>query len=102
VVHHHADFESFLAEARPSRLFAFSPAGERLYTEVDYRSGDALLFGRESDGLPAEVMGNDAVTARVRIPIAPGGRSLNLANAAAIAVYEAWRHRGFEVADMPD
>jgi tRNA (cytidine/uridine-2'-O-)-methyltransferase len=67
-----------------------------LYTEVDYQPGDALLFGRESDGLPAQVLDNPAVTDRLRIPIAEGGRSLNLANAAAIVVYEAWRQHGFD------
>ncbi len=100
-VRHHADFEAFLVETRPLRLFAFTPVGEQLYSEIRYRTGDALLFGRESDGLPPEVLGHDAVTGRVRIPIAPGGRSLNLANAAAIAVYEAWRQADFEVADRP-
>ena len=60
------------------------------------RRGDALLFGRESDGLPDEVLTHQAVTDRLVIPIAPGGRSLNLANAAAIAVYEAWRQHDFD------
>ncbi len=100
-VRHHADFDAFLEQSRPTRLFAFTLVGERLYTEVDYLSGDALLFGRESDGLPAELLDHPAVSARVRIPIAPGGRSLNLANAAAVAVYEAWRQIGFEVAGRP-
>ena len=67
-------------------MFAFTPGGERLYSDVAYQPGDALLFGRESDGLPSEVLEHPAVTERVHIPIAPGGRSLNLANAAAIAV----------------
>jgi tRNA (cytidine/uridine-2'-O-)-methyltransferase len=97
----HADFAAFLDEARPERLFAFTPRGERLYTEVDYRPGDSFLFGRESDGLPRRVLEHAAVTARLRIPIAPGGRSLNLANAAAIAVYEAWRSLGFAAGEPP-
>lgn len=100
-VRHHANFEAFLDEVRPPRLLAFTPRGERLYSEVAYRAGDALLFGRESDGLPPEVLRHEAVTLRVRIPIAPGGRSLNLANAAAVAVYEAWRQHGFDLADLP-
>lgn len=93
----HADFDAFVARAAPERLFAFTPDGEVLYSETAYLPGDALLFGRESDGLPPSVLDHPAVTARVRIPIAPGGRSLNLANAAAIAVYEAWRQNGFEL-----
>jgi tRNA (cytidine/uridine-2'-O-)-methyltransferase len=92
----HRSFEAYLVEAAPIRIFAFTPHAERLYTTVDYRDGDALLFGRESDGLPPEVLDHPAVSERVRIPIAEGGRSLNLANAAAIAVYEAWRQLGFE------
>jgi tRNA (cytidine/uridine-2'-O-)-methyltransferase len=94
-VHTHADFDTYIAGKRSGRLFAFTQVGERLYSEIAYRPGDALLFGRESDGLPAEVLDHRAVTERLRVPIAPGGRSLNLANAAAVAVYEAWRQLGF-------
>jgi tRNA (cytidine/uridine-2'-O-)-methyltransferase len=89
------DIESFVDAVRPSRLFAFTQHAARLYTDVAYDDGDVLLFGRESDGLPPEVLSHRAVEDRLRIPIAPGGRSLNLANAAAIVVYEAWRQRGF-------
>jgi len=91
----HASFGAFLAGVTPRRVFAFSQYATPLYTEVRYRPGDALLFGRESDGLPETVLQDEAVTATLRIPIAPGGRSLNLANAAAIVTYEAWRQRGF-------
>ena len=94
-VENHSDFDAYLASERPPRLFAFTPVGEKLYSDVAYESGDALLFGRESDGLPPEILGHKSITARVHIPIAPGGRSLNLANAAAVAVYEAWRQHGF-------
>ncbi len=92
----HSSFVAFLDEVRPTRLFAFSQHAARRYTDVEYRRGDALLFGRESDGLPEEVLAHEAVTDRLVIPIAPGGRSLNLANAAAIAVYEAWRQHHFD------
>ncbi|NNC76166.1 MAG: tRNA (uridine(34)/cytosine(34)/5-carboxymethylaminomethyluridine(34)-2'-O)-methyltransferase TrmL, partial [Acidimicrobiia bacterium] len=78
-----------------TRWFAFSQHGDTLYTDVSYEEGDVLLFGPESVGLPAEVMTAEFVTAVCRIPIAEGGRSLNLANAAAVAVYEGWRQRGF-------
>lgn len=101
-VRQHADFESFIADLEPGRLFAFSPSGELLYTEIAYEPGDVLLFGRESDGLPEDVLDHPAVTRRVRIPIAPGGRSLNLANAVAIAVYEAWRQQGFSTGSVTD
>ena len=91
----HESLEGFLDAVEPSRLFAFTQHAARLYTDVAYANGDALLFGRESDGLPSDVLDHPAVADRLRIPIAPGGRSLNLANAAAIVVYEAWRQTGF-------
>ena len=100
-VSQHEDFEAFLREQIPQRLFAFSQRGEELYSDVQYRVGDALLFGGESAGLPEAVLDHAAVTARVRIPIAPDGRSLNLANAAAIVVYAAWHQHGFGVVDNP-
>lgn len=91
----HNTFDDFVVERRPKRVFAFTQHAEGLYTDVRYVAGDALLFGRESDGLDPSVLDHDAVTDQVCIPIAAGGRSLNLANAAAIAVYEAWRQNGF-------
>jgi len=77
------------------RVFAFTQHAQRIYTEVAFASGDTLLFGKESTGLSEEVMAHDAVTDMLRIPIASMGRSLNLANAVAIATYEAWRQSGF-------
>ena len=94
-VEEHASFEDFLTEISPDRIVAFSQHGTTLYTDVDYRPDDVLLFGKESVGLPAEILDSAAVGTVARIPIAVGGRSLNLANAAAIAVYEAWRQQGF-------
>ncbi|MEN8041742.1 MAG: tRNA (cytidine(34)-2'-O)-methyltransferase [Actinomycetota bacterium] len=88
-------FDGFVDAVRPRRVFAFTQHAERLYTDVAYEPGDVLLFGRESDGLPDDVLDSSAVTDRLRIPIAQGGRSLNLANAAAVVVYEAWRQNGF-------
>jgi tRNA (cytidine/uridine-2'-O-)-methyltransferase len=91
----YSSLEEFVADVRPSRVIAFTQHADRLYTDVSYGQNDALLFGRESDGLPVDVLDSEDVFDRVRIPIAKGGRSLNLANAAAIAVYEAWRQNGF-------
>jgi tRNA (cytidine/uridine-2'-O-)-methyltransferase len=79
----------------PARVFAFTSGGDTLFTDVSYRAGDVLLFGRESTGLPDEVLADPHVTARVRLPMQPARRSLNLANSASIAVYEAWRQLGF-------
>jgi tRNA (cytidine/uridine-2'-O-)-methyltransferase len=91
----HDSFDGYVKSRAPGRIYAFSQRAQRLYTDVNYMDGDALLFGRESDGLPEDILDDDEVTDAVRIPIAPNGRSLNLANAAAIGVYEAWRQHGF-------
>jgi tRNA (cytidine/uridine-2'-O-)-methyltransferase len=79
----------------PARVFAFTTQATRGYTDVDYRAGDVLLFGPEPDGLPAHVLADPHIEAQVRIPMLAGRRSLNLANAASIAIYEAWRQHGF-------
>ena len=95
VVTVHPDIDAAWAALKPERVFAFTSDGEASYTEISYRPGDVLLFGRESDGLPQELKHDPHVTARVRLPMLPALRSLNLANAASIAVYEAWRQNGF-------
>ena len=77
------------------RFGALRPHAGQLYTDVEYRTGDVLVFGKESTGLPREVLDHPAISETVRIPITPDGRSLNLANAAAIGIYEAWRQNGF-------
>lgn len=94
----HPSFDAAVAALPGLRVFAFTQHATTLYTAVQYRADDVLLFGRESVGLPERVLAHPAVTSPVRIPIAPGGRSLNLANAAAIGVYEAWRQLGFALA----
>ena len=91
----HQSWDEFLAQVEGRRIFAFSQHATMVYTDVIYAEGDVLLFGKESTGLPSTILESDAITAAVRIPIAPNGRSLNLANAAAIGVYEAWRQNGF-------
>lgn len=79
----------------PARVFAFTAHAEIAHTDVAYQPGDVLLFGPEATGLSPDVLADPRVTARLRIPMRPGMRSLNLSNAAAIAVYEAWRQLGF-------
>jgi tRNA (cytidine/uridine-2'-O-)-methyltransferase len=91
----HDDLESWRALRRPNRVFAFTVDADRLFTEVDYRPGDCLLFGPESVGLPDEVKDLGWVTDRLRLPMRAGVRSLNLSNSAAVVVYEAWRQNGF-------
>lgn len=88
-------YDDWLEVAQPDRVFAFSQHGTTRYTDVSFRLGDTMLFGRESDGLPKAILRHRSITDRLRIPIASGGRSLNLANAAAIAIFEGWRQLGF-------
>lgn len=90
----HDSLEDAFAALLPGRVFAFTARADTLFTEVDYEPGDVLLFGPEPTGLAPEVLADRRVTERVRIPMRPGMRSLNLANAAAIAVYESWRQLG--------
>lgn len=99
VLHVHPDLPSAWEALAPQRVFAFTAEGEQLHTEIAYQPDDVLLFGPESVGLPAEVAADRQVTARLRIPMLSGRRSLNLANSASIAVYEAWRQHGFAGAD---
>ncbi len=96
VVHVHDDVDSWRRAASPERVFAFTVDAERLYTEVDYRKGDSLLFGPESVGLADDVRSAPWVTLQLRLPMVPDVRSINLSNSTAIVVYEAWRQLGFE------
>lgn len=91
----HGDVESWRSAASPNRVFALTVDAESLYTEVNYEEGDAFLFGPESVGLPEDVQKSAWVTQRLRLPMVPGVRSINLSNSAAIVVYEAWRQLDF-------
>ena len=96
-VHHHQDYEAFLRDVKPQRLFACTTHGKRYYTDVQYQKGDVLLFGPETRGLPKSVLESLPPENLIRIPMLPNSRSLNLANSAAIIVYEALRQVGFDV-----
>lgn len=98
VVTVHKSIEAAWEALAPARVFAFTSEGEALYTEIDYEPGDVLLFGPESVGLPVELKADEHVTSTVRLPMLEARRSLNLANAASIAIYEAWRQHGFAAA----
>jgi tRNA (cytidine/uridine-2'-O-)-methyltransferase len=78
------------------RLFALSTRNSLRYDQALFRAGDAFLFGPETRGLPAEVLASLPAEQRLRLPMREGNRSLNLSNAAAVVVYEAWRQLGFE------
>jgi len=77
------------------RLFAVSTKGTQRYDLVDYADGDAFVFGPESRGLPSEILGAVPEKQCIRVPMVPGSRSLNLSNAVAVVIYEAWRQAGF-------
>jgi tRNA (cytidine/uridine-2'-O-)-methyltransferase len=94
-VQSHRNLEALLHELRPRRVHAFTTRAQRLYSDVRYRSGDVLLFGPETRGLPETLLTALPPEAQLRLPLAPGNRSLNLSNAVAIVVYEAWRQLGF-------
>jgi tRNA (cytidine/uridine-2'-O-)-methyltransferase len=91
----HDSLEGFLREVAPPRLFAFSTRGQSRYDQPRYAAGDAFLFGPETRGLPAGVLESIPPHRRLRLPLRPGNRSLNLSTAVAVAVYEAWRQCGF-------
>lgn len=97
----HVDLAAAWSALLPARVFAFTGHADRVFTDVAYRPGDVLMFGAEPTGLPAHVLSDPRVTELVRIPMRAGRRSLNLANAAAIAAYEAWRQHGFADAGRP-
>lgn len=91
----HADYAAFLASVAGQRIYAITTRGSRAYTDVAFQEGDVLLFGAETTGLAPEVMATFAAEARLRIPMLPNNRSMNLSNAVAIVSYEAWRQLGF-------
>ena len=95
VVTVHPSLDALWKAVLPARVFAFTAGGTATYTDIAYRVGDVLMFGPEPTGLPETVLNDAHVTERVRIPMLPGRRSLNLSNAAAVAAYEAWRQLGF-------
>jgi tRNA (cytidine/uridine-2'-O-)-methyltransferase len=81
--------------APPPRVFALSARGRTRFDTVRYRPGDVLLFGSETTGLPDAVLDAVPESQRLRLPMRPGNRSLNLSNAIAVTVYEAWRQLGY-------
>lgn len=91
----HDSLEACLLTLPDARLFAFTTKAAHHYHEVAFRAGDALLFGPESRGLPANILNGLLPEQRLRLPMLPNNRSLNLSNTVAIAVYEAWRQCGF-------
>lgn len=91
----HPDLDTYISNCKPKNIYALSTKGTVCYSTVSYQPGDALLFGPETRGLPAEVrdgVGSDNV---LRLPMQENSRSLNLSNTVSIVVYESWRQLGF-------
>jgi tRNA (cytidine/uridine-2'-O-)-methyltransferase len=94
-VNTYANLNAFTNQIKPKRVFAFSTKAKRLYATVDYQPGDAFLFGPETRGLPTTLLAETPAEQRLRVAMLPDVRSLNLSNAVAVVVYEAWRQLGF-------
>lgn len=90
------DLSELQQQVNPARIFACSTRGQKSYTEVEYQPRDAFLFGPETRGLPQDLIAQHPREQLIRIPMLPGSRSLNLANSAAVILYEALRQQGFQ------
>lgn len=92
------NWSDFLTLAQPdsTRMFALTTKGSHILSETSFQAGDWFVFGSETKGLPHEIRESFAISQRIRLPMMPNNRSLNLSNSAAIIVYEAWRQCGFE------
>ena len=100
-VREHVSLDACLAAVAPARVFALTTRATRSLYEAAFRAGDAFLFGPETSGLPQAVLDTIAPEMRLKIPMRAGNRSLNLSNAAAVTVYEAWRQQGFAGSTTP-
>jgi tRNA (cytidine/uridine-2'-O-)-methyltransferase len=96
-VKEHDNFNAFIETANTKRLFACTTKGSINYTQPEYLEGDTFLFGPETRGLPDEILNDMPSSQRIKIPMLPHSRSLNLSNACAIIAFEAWRQLGFSV-----
>lgn len=92
----HQNYSDFLRSANPNRIFAITTKGQRSYADVKFEENDVILFGSETKGLPDKVMNTFDLDNRLRIPMRPNNRSLNLSNSVSIVVYEAWRQLNFD------
>ncbi len=91
----HANWEAFLANEKPARLWGLSTKGTKHHHEATFSDGDYLMFGPETRGLPPAIRDQLGVEQLIRIPMLADSRSMNLSNAASVVVYEAWRQLGF-------
>lgn len=99
-IRQHADFGAFRQAMTPRRIFALSTKGCRVYSDAEFQPGDALVFGPETRGLAPDFLASLPEARRLFIPMRPENRSLNLSNAVAIVLYEAWRQQGHAGASL--
>ena len=92
----HANFEAFLEVVKGKRIMACTTKGSRPHSELTFQEGDVLLFGPETRGLPMEIIEATPMEQRLRIPMIPSSRSLNLSNSVAVIAYEAWRQLDYQ------
>jgi len=98
----HENWEKCLAGFAGRRLFAFSRRASRRFDQVAFAEGDVFVFGGETSGLPGPILEGFSPECRLRLPMRPGNRSLNLSNSVAVVVFEAWRQLGFRGGDAPE
>ncbi len=101
-VRQYASLNDYAERARPKRLLALTTKGSASYDRIEYQTGDALLFGPESRGLPADFLNSYPDDLKLYLPMRKESRSLNLSNTVAIVLYEAWRQMGFPGAHIKD
>jgi tRNA (cytidine/uridine-2'-O-)-methyltransferase len=92
----HKNYEAFIENEQPKRVLAITTKTTNYYGDVSFQQGDYLLFGSETNGLPEEVRQQIPDKDKIRIPMVPDSRSMNLSNATAVIIFEAWRQMGFE------
>lgn len=98
----HKNYQAFIDNEKPERLFALTTKGTPAHSAVSYQVGDYLLFGPETRGLPMTILDALPKEQKIRIPMQPDSRSMNLSNAVSVVVYEAWRQLGYKGAQHRD
>lgn len=94
-IQRHHDYAAFLASEQPTRLFALTTKGTPAHSDIQYQAGDYLLFGPETRGLPPEILDAMPSEQKIRLPMCPESRSMNLSNTVAVVVFESWRQLGY-------
>ncbi|MDO4687975.1 MAG: tRNA (uridine(34)/cytosine(34)/5-carboxymethylaminomethyluridine(34)-2'-O)-methyltransferase TrmL [Plesiomonas sp.] len=94
-IQRHHDYAAFLSSEQPTRLFALTTKGTPAHSDIQYQAGDYLLFGPETRGLPPEILDAMPPEQKIRLPMCPESRSMNLSNTVAVVVFESWRQLGY-------